>query len=397
MARQQDVIIIGAGPTGLIIAFGLASAGARVTVLETRTDIVRSPRAPIYFPTTVKVLERLGLLDDVAAVALKVAEIDFRFPRSGALARFESTPADGEYWYNFHIGQDALSDIILRRLLQLPGARVLWGHNLERLSQTASGVTATCTTSHGEVLFDADWLVGADGARSVVRRELGVEFEGHTWPDRYVATNVFYDFGRFGYRAGNLFVDGSDWAMIARIDRSGLWRVTFGEDASLPEELLPGRVLERYRRLMPDFTLPHEMVAMAPYRVHERAATTFRVGRVLLAGDAAHVCNPLGGLGLTGAVLDASHLIEALNAVIHQDADDVLLDEYAAMRREVFLTRTSPMATGNKRRTQETDPQRQARDEAELLALAADPGGNARRRAVMAGLVTRPSALLRRP
>ena len=240
------------------------------------------------------------------------------------------------------------------------------------LTQDDEGVTLALEQDGEPRELHCNWLVGADGGRSAVRQACGLSFDGYTHPERLVSTNVRYDFEARGYARANFIVDPVHWAVIVKIDRHGLWRVTYGEDAALPEESVETRIPEHYRALLPDDG-PYELEAFAPFRVHERCAPSFRVGRVLLAGDAAHVCNPFGGLGLTSGLLDGGLLGDALPAVIHGRAADDLLDRYAAERLRVFLEVTGPTAAENKRRLMESDPNKKRADNERFARVRDDP------------------------
>jgi 3-(3-hydroxy-phenyl)propionate hydroxylase len=265
--------------------------------------------------------------------------------------------------------------IALDELAAHDHAGVLWGHELVALDQHGDGVTATFTTPHGEVTHAGGWLVGADGAGSGVRRAIGLGFEGTTWSERFVATNVRYPFQARGFAQTTFVIDDVHGAVIAKLDDGpggGLWRYTYCEDAALPESGVRERMPEVFSAVLPD---PEglEVVAYAPYRMHQRAATSFRDGRVLLAGDAAHATNPTGGLGLTGGMFDTFVLQEALAAVVRGEVEESVLDEYARERRRVFLEVASPAATENKRLVfHSSDPARLERDLAGLRRLEAD-------------------------
>ena len=194
---------------------------------------------------------------------------------------------------------------------------------------------------------------------------------GHTWPDRFVAINLHYDFERHGWARANFLLDPVDWAIIPVLDKKSGWRVTYGEDADLPEETVAERAGARLARLLPDAG-PYEIERIAPYRVHQRAVDRMRIGRVLLAGDAAHITNPCGGLGLTSGILDAMHLGEALAAVIQLRAPDSALDDYAHERLSIFRDVASPAASENKRRLSEADPTRRQADVERLRRLDGD-------------------------
>lgn len=363
MTDIRDVVVVGAGPVGLLTALGIAKSGASVTVIEAEPRINDSPRAAVYFPTTLKILDRLGLLPDVLGVAFLSKSFCFHLLATREVARIADTfPPGSPYPYNAHFGQHVLAQLVLKHFSKLPGTEMRWSHRLVALTQDANGAVLTVETPQGREEIRTRWVVGADGARSTVRGLLSLPFEGHTWPERFVATNVRYPFERFGYEPANMLADAVNWAVTARLGKEDLWRVTYSEDAELPENEAGRRIPERYKVLLPDLSVPYEVVQFSPYRVHERCAPTFRVGRALLAGDAAHACNPCGGMGLTSGVIDAAALGDVLSAVITRDAPESALDFYAAERRRVFLEVCSPIATDFKRRMSEKDPARQRSD-----------------------------------
>lgn len=379
MPVPDRIIVAGAGPVGITTAFTLAKYGIPVTIVEAEAAIVRSPRALVYHPPTLEALDRLGLMEDLQAAGVLKQELRFRDIHGNVLAEIDYRHLAGRtrFPYNLHLGQDVLAEIVLGRFLQLPGAEVLWGHRLAAIEQDDDGVTAVLQTAEGEEKRLAGrWLVGADGASSGTRQALGLGFPGRTWPDRFVATNVTHDFEADGYARASFVIDPDHWAVIVKINEANLWRCTYGEPAELPVEGVRDRVPENYRHFMgPDAV--YEIAAVSPYRVHERAAERFRVGRVLLAGDAAHVNNPIGGFGLTSGLLDAVALGYPLAAVFLGRQDDRILDRYAAERRRVFLEVTSPAASENLRRFKERDPARKAEDMERFRRLREEPEFNA--------------------
>jgi 2-polyprenyl-6-methoxyphenol hydroxylase-like FAD-dependent oxidoreductase len=373
MEKQSSVIVVGAGPVGFLTALGLAKAGVAVTVVEAAPGINDSPRAAVYFPTTIAVLDGLGLMEDVDRVAFKSTKFSYRVLATGESVHVDtadSLPPDLPYTYNAHFGQHILAEMASRHLLRLPNTQVLWNTKVIGLSQNDAGITLTCESPSGHQEMSADWVVGADGARSAVRHLLGLAFEGHTWPERFVATNLLYPFDRFGFEPANMIADPVNWAVAARLGLDNMWRLTYAEDASLDQAEAVRRVPEHYALLLPDPGIPAELIAASPYRVHERCAPTFRVGRALLAGDAAHACNPCGGMGLTGGVLDSQALVQVLTAVIKRSADESVLDFYSTERRRVFLEVTSPVATQYKQRMCESDPARQKANLEEMRQMA---------------------------
>ncbi|MTV41081.1 FAD-dependent oxidoreductase [Duganella radicis] len=372
MENIGGVLVSGAGPVGLLTALGLAKAGIKVTLLDAAATINDSPRAAIYYPVVQDVLERYGLLADALEVGYQSTEFQFRAPSRETVIRISTTILDGMVAHpsNLHLGQHTLAELVLRHLRRYPNAEVRWNTSVVDLAQDPHGVTVQVDTTEGRRALRAQWLVGADGARSTVRKLLNLPFEGHTWPDRFVATNVRFDFGKYGYAPINQVSDPVNWAVVARLGQDNLWRCTFGEDADLDEAEVRNRIPARYAAILPS-TDSYEIVSAAPYRVHERCAPKFRVGRVLLAGDAAHVCNPCGGLGLTTGLLDATMAADALYAVIAGEAGEDVLDYYSRERRRVYLEVTTPLASNFKRLLSEKDPHKRREDEA-FYQLAAD-------------------------
>ena len=375
MERIRGVVISGAGPVGLVIALGLARAGIRVVVLEAEDGIVQQPRAAVYHSPVVERLDALGLLPDLEAIGVLKHAYHYWNRAHTLLGHFDMEvfrPEDTTHPYNLHLGQPTLAAVILRHFLAVPGAEVRWKHRLTGIVQAEREITVTIETPEGEKSLCADWLIGADGTHSGVRRALGQKFEGSTWPEWFVATNVRFDFEAHGFGQSNVVLDPDHWAIIPKIDRTGLWRCTYREEPGMPEAEVLRRVPERYALFAPGLAdcTPE---AVSPYRVHDRCAGTFRVGRALLAGDAAHVVNPVGGLGLTSGLLDATALIRALGAVIEGTHGEHVLDAYAAERRRVFLEIVSPTATENRRRVGERDPQRREQDVQRLRRLTQDP------------------------
>lgn len=370
---DADVIVCGGGPTGLLTALGLAREGARVMVLDAEPAVNRSPRATTYTPVVLEALDSLGVLEEVEKTALRCGPVDFWFIGTDAKYRLDPASLEGvtRFPYHLHMGQDALSDATLTVLEGHPDASVAWGSPVAALRQDGEGVEVEVAGDDPRTLR-ARWVVGTDGARSTVRRLLGVDFVGFTWPDRFVACNIRFDFPSLGFGDATMCADPVHWAVIAHINRTNLWRVTYGEDADLPEETAVDRARERL--LFYTKGRPFELEQASPYRVHERHAESFRTGRVLLAGDAAHVVNPIGGMGLTTGIMDARELAELLGGVIAGTLPDEALDYYADERKRAYLEVSTVFAQGTKRMLQEADPAQRQVDEDNIKATAADRG-----------------------
>ncbi|HSV46461.1 MAG TPA: FAD-dependent monooxygenase [Ramlibacter sp.] len=348
--NRGSVLVVGAGPVGLLNALGLARQGVQVELLEGEPAIVDSPRAMVYHWSVLDGLKRLGVLDDAEQIGFRKQDYCYLVFKTNERIEWSLAPLAEHtaHPYNLHLGQNKLAEIVLAHLMKLPNFRVNWNTRVTGLAQDADGVTVLAESAGQAREFRAGWLIGADGARSAVRQALDLPFEGMTWPERFVATNIRYDFERHGYARSTLMIDDQYGAIIAKIDETGLWRCTYCESAELPEDEVLQRMPEVFKVLLPG-AKGLELVQHSPYRMHQRSAPRYRVGRVLLAGDAAHATNPTGGLGLTSGLFDTFVLCEALAAVIHGEADDEVLDRYSDERRRVFLEIASPQASENKR------------------------------------------------
>lgn len=362
----QTVTVVGGGPHGLLHALALAQAGIEVTVLETRPPSTSgSPRAMLFHWSIMPGLARLGILDDALAGGMihRVWSLNVLATGERMFFDLDVLAGDVEHPFTLHLPQEALGEIILSRLAAHPLVHLEWNTRALRIMQDADGATVVADSPDGERDYRSSWVVGADGATSAVRRAVGLGLPGITWPERFVAANVRYDFASMGYEVSALQLDQADGALVAQIDDAGLWRYTFAENVKLPEESLPDRMAAVFRRVLPDGATP-EVEAWAAHRMHQRVADTFRVGRVLLLGDAAHVTNPTSGYGLAGGFFDSVCLVEALSAVIHDGADDAILDRYSEVRRRVFTELASPVSTESKQLLWNSEPE--GRLEAEL-------------------------------
>ncbi|MBO9669097.1 MAG: FAD-dependent monooxygenase [Sphingobium sp.] len=345
-----DVLVVGGGPTGFLTALGLARAGLKVRLVEAEAGINDSPRACVYHWSVLDGLEGLGVRTEAEQIGFTKQDYCWLVRETGEQIAYDLSvlAAHTAFPHNIHLGQDRLADIARRRLAAMGNATVSFGTRLAGLSQDGDGVTAQLDGPDGREEVRARWLVGADGASSSVRKTLGLDFPGMTWGERFVATNVWHDFEAAGYALSTMVIDARHGAVIVKIDTGGLWRCTYMEDGALPEAGMMDRLPAAYEALLTgDKT--YRLERAAPYKMHQRCAERLRVGRVLLAGDAAHVTNPTGGYGLTTGLFDCFALYPALAAVMLDGADEGLLDRYASERKRIFLERTSPQASANKR------------------------------------------------
>lgn len=375
------VVVAGAGPVGVVTAMAAAQQGFRVTLLEAAATIDDSPRASTFHPSTLEMINRLGIMDEFVAVGLVARYFEFWDKVSRTrVARMDHEVLRGETPFPFVVQteQHKLTRIGLDRLSASADVDVRTGWSVVDVVQDAAGVTVTASSVDGRRdAVRGDWLVGCDGGRSAVRKLLGVEFEGYTWPERFLVLTTPFDMQReLGCVLRNYFADPEEWANLFKVagdDLKGRWRVVSPTrpDESDEEALSDEGAQRRLRRIVggdDEVELFHRNL----YRVHQRVATRFRVGRAFLAGDAAHVNNPIGGLGLNCGVHDAFELVDTLAEADGRADDEGLLDRYERRRRSLNIEFVQQQTVDNKRRLEEKDPARRRARLDELAAIADD-------------------------
>ena len=381
MQKDRSVLIAGGGPVGLFCALLLGRAGVDVTVFEAGAQFSDDPRAATTHPATLEVLGKAGLVEDMMTAGLVAPIFQFWDRPSGELiAEFDHALLAGETPYPFVIQceQFKTSRIILQRLAAMSNVQVLMDHALVSLEQDANSVTAQVKTPAGVKTFKGAYLIGADGGRSTVRKQAQIAFEGFTWPERFLVLTTPFDFEKErGYCYRSYFADPDEWCncfKVAADGPPGLWRTVFPANAEVSEESLLGDevVQARLQRFFPK-SEPYDIVHRNLYTTHQRVAATFRKGRVLLAGDSAHVNNSIGGMGLNGGLQDAANVSEKLARVLTDNASDSLLDLYSFQRRTVSIEFVQEQSIANKKRLEAKDPAERAKNFDNLRKTAADP------------------------
>lgn len=369
------VIIVGAGPSGLTAALFLVNAGISVLVLESRTEIYEDPRAATFHPPTLEMFAPSGVTDHLIEQGIFCPQWQYHGRSEGLIAEFDLgllsdvTP----YPYRLQCEQHKLVAILTEMLTGRPEFALRYGASVADVQQTADGVTVK--TEDGEV-HNADYVIGADGGRSVVRKSQDIEFEGFTYPERFLVITTTHDFEPKGYAYSCYVSDPREWCALFKVPAKGPpghWRVVFPTPPEIPaEELLNhDSAQQRLQSFIPSAD-PYPIIHTNLYTVHQRVAKTYRRGRVLLVGDAAHVNNPLGGMGMNFGIHDAISVAQTLAKVIN-GADDGLLDLYDRQRRHVANAFLQAMTIQNKRILEEKDPDMRAKRLEELRSTAADP------------------------
>ena len=373
------VLIAGAGPVGMMSALALGRAGIRVTLLESAAGLNRDLRASTFHPPTLDMLAKYGLTSSLIEQGLVARFTQQRDRTQGVIAEFDLSQLAGltDHPFRLQCEQWKLTDLILAQLTQLPHVSVEFDSRVESVSQTANSVSVHIRQGDQLQTLHGDYLIGADGAWSAVRTQLGIAFEGYTYPERFLVVSTPFEYADHMPQLSyvNYCSDPHEWCVLLRVPT--LWRVLFPtkEDETDEQVLTDESVQTRLQRLLPqaeDYTVVHRTL----YKVHQRVAQHFRQGRVFLAGDAAHINNPLGGMGMNGGIHDAMNLCEKLTAVLLQGAHTEVLDLYEKQRRTIAIEYINASTARNKKEIEERDPVLRQKNHDELRALAADPASS---------------------
>jgi 3-(3-hydroxy-phenyl)propionate hydroxylase len=352
MPIDERVLIAGAGPVGLVAAANLVHAGLPVTVFEAGADLSEESRASTFHPPTLDMLDRLGAAAPLIASGLIAPAFQYRSKRHGVLAQFdfgEIADVTG-HPYRVQCEQFKLTRILHQQLSAKAEFELQFNARVKDVTEHQSGVEIAIERNSRTERRSGRWLIAADGARSDVRRALGIEFPGFTWPERFLVVSTPFDFRNViaDLVAVSYIADPERWHFLLQIP--ALWRVMFPIAAHESDELALST--DFAQSLMATVVPPianYEIAHTTLYKVHQRVAETFRRGRIFLAGDAAHINNPLGGMGMNGGIHDAINLTSRLVEVWHGREDDTDLERYDRQRRSVTLEYIEQQSIQNKR------------------------------------------------
>ena len=374
--QQAHVLVAGAGPVGLVSALLLAKQGVKVTVLESAPALNRDLRASTFHPPTLDMLAPLGLTDDLVAQGLVARYTQQRDRQEGVIAEFDMQliAPDTDHPFRLQCEQWKLTQMIHAQLNAMPHVQMLFDAKVTQVTQTADQVQVAFTQGDEARTLQALYLIGADGAWSAVRRSLNIEFEGFTYPERFLVVSTAFEYAdhlpHLSYV--NYCSDPHEWCVLLRVPT--LWRVLFPTKAEETDEavLTDASVQARLQNLLPQaqaYVSQHRTL----YKVHQRVAQRFRHGRVVLAGDAAHINNPLGGMGMNGGIHDAMNLTEKLLSILQHGESDALLDQYERQRRTIAIDYINASTARNKRDIEERDPVKRKENQQALRELSLDP------------------------
>lgn len=381
MGTDTRVVIAGAGPVGSLMALYLAQRDVPVMLLEKEPQLPVDLRASTFHPPSLEMIAELGcgVIDEMLAKGLVADRYQYRDRRSNEVASFDMSliATDTRFPFRLQLEQYEFTRIVNDRLTALPSADVRFGHEVIGFDQTDNYVDVEVTAATGSEIIRADFLVSTEGARSSVRKSAGIDYLGFTYDEKFlvVSTNfpfedVFDDLSWVNYVS-----DPQEWCVILRTEK--LWRVLFPttpENKDDEEYLLSDDFIqERLHHLWDkegDYDIGHRTL----YNVNQRVAETYYQGRVLLAGDACHINNPLGGMGMNGGLHDGNNLAAKLVKIIQDGEPHIpLFEQYNRQRRDLAVRFVQEHTIANKKLMEASDTATQTARQKMLMETAADP------------------------
>ena len=378
---MTKVAVIGAGPVGTSQALALLRAGFEVTLFERERVLPADPRAATIQPPTLAMLADLGSGAGILERGLKAPVFQFRDRGSDEIiAEYDYGHLRDETPYPFALQceQFKVADSNVAVIEVFAPGTVRLGTAVSGFSQDADGVTLRTEGPGGPETHRVSYLVGCDGGRSPTRKALDIAFEGFTYEERFLVLTTPHDFLTRGFRIRNYVLDPTQWCALFKVPHDGppgLWRTVFPAAAEGDGEatLSDAYVRTQIQGVAPELTL-EDVQHRNLYAVNQRVAAAFHVGRVFLAGDAAHVNNPLGGLGMNSGIHDAVNLAAKLAAARDRPGDaDVLFAAYTAERRGIACDYVQAQTIQNKKRLEARTPEARAAAMDELRAAAEHP------------------------
>jgi 2-polyprenyl-6-methoxyphenol hydroxylase-like FAD-dependent oxidoreductase len=361
MREHSTVLVAGAGPVGLTAALLLGSKGIPVTVLEAQTSISEELRASTFHPPTLDMLAPSGITARMLEAGLICPTWQIRLHPSGERAVFDLAVLQGEtcHPYRLQCEQSKYCQFALDAIRKLDSVTIIFNAPVTGFEPSSDLVRVTAKVDGRDEVFTADYLIGADGARSAVRHVLGIEMSGDIYPETTILVTTRYPFHEKLDGLSNVSYCWKPNGTFSLLRLPGVWRVSlYARDGQSTEQALEDAAQQDLLHDIVPEAGRIEVLETRPYRIHRRLAASYRAGRVFLAGDAAHLNSPSGGMGMNGGIHDAFNLCEKLTAVIQEGADETALDRYERQRRPIAEEEIIAQAHRNRSRMQERDPDR---------------------------------------
>jgi 3-(3-hydroxy-phenyl)propionate hydroxylase len=355
--KSAKVIIIGAGPVGTFAAYCLAEYGIETLVLESESTCETDMRASTFHPSTLKYLDNLDLADELIEKGLKAPIFQYRIRSTDEVLEFNLEELDDvlDFPFRLQCEQYKFARMLAGKLDSHRHSSVLFNRKLINFTEGDHKVTLDVDHHGTNEQYQCDYLIGADGANSIVRRNLGIEFSGFTYEEKFFTLSTEKPledyFSNLSYV--NYVSDPEEWFVLLKAPSA--WRILVPVPQKLDDKAIKSNdyVSDIFTRVL-NSSDPIETIHRTIYRVHQRVVNKMRYGRIMLAGDSAHLNNPLGGFGMNGGLHDAWNLAEKLDGIINHNKDKDLLDLYDRQRRTVMNDFIQKQTIRNKKMIEET-------------------------------------------
>jgi 3-(3-hydroxy-phenyl)propionate hydroxylase len=370
-----DVVIAGGGPVGLCVAFLAAEKGLNVALFESDPAPSRDLRASTFHPPTLDMLAPSGISDELISRGLICPHWQIRLHPSGVRAVFDLSvlSRDTRYPYRLQCEQWKLSEALLSRISRQPNVQIRYGADVIGFQQDEKCVVTNISAGEERFSVRSQILVGADGARSTVRKELALGFEGETYPETTLLVTTQFPFEDHLDGLSNVSYCWKDGGNFSLLKVPGRWRVSIypREDIDLEQQLTDASIEQNLQDIVPNAN-GYEVMEKRAYRVHQRIVPTYCTGRVALAGDAAHLNSPAGGMGLNGGIHDAFELVDAIGEIVLKGKPPERLALYDRRRRPIARDQIIAQADRNRQRMREKDTGKRLELLKGLQAIACD-------------------------
>ena len=370
---SKPIVIAGSGPTGSVTTLSLAQAGIPVLLLEKEETLPIDLRASTFHPPSLDMLDDLDVAKDMLERGLIADRYQYRDRRTGDVTEFDMGVISDltRHPYRLQLEQYELTHIIRDRLKEIPHAKQRFDAEVTDVMQNEESVQVYV----GSEIIETPFLVGADGASSTVRKAMNIGYGGFTYDEKFLVASTPFPFEEVFENLSyvNYVTDPDEWCVILRTDK--IWRVLWPTESGISDEvyLSDDFLQERFHALHDkdgDYELGHRTL----YHVHQRVAETYVKGRVALAGDAAHINNPLGGMGMNGGIHDAVNLASQLVDIVQNGLNyEDRFARYDRQRRETAVQFVQDHTIKNKQLMESIDPDIQAKRQKMLMETAANP------------------------